>query len=189
MSSRKERRKLKASRKISKSVESLNKPAQTQKPEQISNVRPGSAFINAAEGKGWDLHWLRVERWGWFWSKAIYEFSLVYPDALTWHDGLGGYWRPDQLESETDLGSIPPPLRGIISHDRFIIPFCFHDSAWKHGGLWWATSIEGPYQFVAMSTSTANDMLMMWIYDRGGRFVRYPIRVGVWIGRLLRGKT
>jgi len=147
-----------------------------------------AGFLNTVEGKGWDLHWLRNERWGWVWSKAIYEFSLIYPDALTWQDE-SGYWRPDQHEAETDLGSIPPPLRGMLPHDQFIIPFSFHDSAWRKGGLWFCETLDGEWRFSELSLREANHMLRRWVKARGGRAAQWPILVGAFIGRVIKWLT
>jgi len=146
--------------------------------------KPSGQFLNTAEGQGWDLHWIRNERWGGFWSKAIYEFSLIHPDPLTWEDDAG-YWRPDQHEAETDLGSIPPPLRGILPHDQFIIPFCFHDSAWRKGGLWFCNELDGEWRFIQLSRRRSNMMLKRWVRSMGGVFAQWPILAGVCIGLVL----
>jgi hypothetical protein len=156
-------------------------------------------FLNSAEGEGWNLHWIRNDRWCWLWSKAKYEFALVYPDPLTWQDDAG-YWRPDQYEAETDLGSIPPPLRGIMPHDQFIVPYCFHDSAWRKGGLWFCKTLDGEWRFIRMGRNRSNMMLKRWVRSMGGVFAQWPILIGVSIGmatkwlstgckRLLKGRN
>lgn len=141
-------------------------------------------FANADEGDGWELRYIENVRWGLLWSKAIYEFSLLQPSPLTWRDEAG-WWRPDQHEARTDLGSIPPPLRGALPHDQFPRSYVFHDSAWRHGGLWFAPTIFGPWGFCDLTKCEANAMLRRWVHAEGARAATWPIWLGVSIGALL----
>lgn len=134
---------------------------------------------------GYDLHWLRSERWGLFWSKAIHEFTLDPVSPLTWQDRQGGYWQPDRHEMETDLGSIPPPLRSWFPQDQFEPAYCLHDSAYNHGGMYFSTRLDGPYEFREVSRRWSDDMLADVIYCLGGWAPRRgliwaAVRAGGW---------
>jgi len=120
---------------------------------------------------------------GLLWSKAIYEVKLLYPDALTWKDETG-YWRPDKHEAETDLGSVPPPLRGWLPHDEYVLCYIFHDSACRKGGLWFCEALDGEWRFVEVSVRDANLMLKRWVKARGGKVAQWPILAGVFLGRM-----
>lgn len=121
---------------------------------------------------GYDLHWLRNEKWGLIWpltwSKAIHSFKLDERHPITWVDRNGGHWQPDRHENETDLGSIPPPLRSCFPQDEYEPAYIFHDSAYKHGGLYFSVTLDGPYRFVATSRRQADDLLADIICALGG---------------------
>jgi hypothetical protein len=143
-------------------------------------------FHNATPGEGWRLHWLRTERWGLLgiWRKTIWEFCLIYPAPLTWEDG-NGFWQPDRHEAETDLGTVPPPLRGLFPHDEFPRSYCFHDSACGHGGLYHSDSLTGEFTFRKVSRTMADRMLRDMVRVEGnGTVRRWPVWVGVRIGAL-----
>jgi len=143
-------------------------------------------WLNGEEGVGWNLFYKDVERWGWFWTKTIYEFDLLYPNPLTWQDD-DGYWQPDRHESDQDLGSIPPPLRGLFAHDRFIREYIMHDSACKHGGLWWtADPVRTPFGFRPIKRIDADKLLRRQIEIAGGKYAQWAIYAGVRIGACFR---
>jgi len=146
------------------------------------NVPLANTFINQ---DGFKLTWLRNEKWGFLrWSKSIWMFELDEEFPLMWYDGKY-YWQPNKNEAETDLGSIPPPLRGILPHDEFPRSFCIHDSACKKGGLWRSETGEaGTFVFTLLTMRVANLMLKDMIKAEGGRFKQYLIMVGVFFWRL-----
>jgi hypothetical protein len=138
-------------------------------------------FYNACEGEGWNLTFQYVRSWLGLWTKTIYSFELLYPTPLTWGDARG-FWQPDRREDETDLGSIPPPLRGIMPHDQCIRAYCFHDSAWRHGGLWRADALDGVYRFQPLSVWDSNRMLADWVEVEGFPIRRHLVLFGVTLG-------
>lgn len=127
-------------------------------------------LINAFHG--YDTHWLRTEKWGWFWPftwcKAIHSFQLHRLHPLTWVDRNGMHYQPDRHEQETDLGSIPPPLRARFPQDEYEPAYVFHDSAYRHGGLYTSVTLDGPYKFTRMTRKEADDLLADIIYALGG---------------------
>lgn len=151
---------------------------------------PTGTWHNAEEGEGWACDVLPYRR-GLIFPTTLYEFHLFYPNPLTWEDN-DGYWRPDQHERETDLGSVPPPFSLVIPRDYAIKEFCTHDSAWRHMGLWWSRTMEGPYTFRPLSLAQSNDLLWRQLPVSGCDPVRRRvILAGVGLGRTwrrLRGK-
>ena len=121
---------------------------------------------------GYALHWLRNESWGLFWpfkwTKAIHSFQVNLRNPITWVDRDGMHWQPDRHENETDLGSIPPPLRSCFPQDEYEPGYVFHDSAYRHGGLYASVSLDGPYGFVPVSRRFADDLLADIIMALGG---------------------
>lgn len=117
--------------------------------------------------RGYDLHWLRSERWALFWSKTIYEIE-IHPMAPMTFRNCDGYWQPDRHAAETDLGSIPPPLRAWFPQDEYAPSYIFHDSAYREGGLYYSATLDGPYTFKRLTRKYADDMLADTIHVLGG---------------------
>lgn len=144
-------------------------------------------WINSGNGWGWELNPLRMERWGWLWRKRVWEFRLVPAHALGFENAQGR-WQPDRHEEETDLGSIPPPLRGWYPQDEFPLSYIFHDSACGHGGLWLRPPGAREYQFEALTRAEADRRLRdEWIpaevaLSGGSAWRRWPVWVGVRLG-------
>lgn len=143
------------------------------------------AFVNHRAGDGWAITPVRLERWGLLWRKRIWEFRLLYPNPLAFRDADGNLWQPDRHEAETDLGSSPPPIRGLFPQDEFPLSFIFHDSAWRKGGLW----RNG--EWVPLPRMRSNRMLRDdWIpaevrLSGGSNWRRWPVYAGVQIGALI----
>jgi hypothetical protein len=124
-------------------------------------------FKNAIEGQGWDMHWLRNEHWGRFWTKAIYEVRPIEPDPVTWCTPEG-YYRLSPEPRDSDLGSIPPPLRGRFPHDQFPLCYIFHDEARATGRLWFSAAFDGPYERIPVAPLAADAMLYRMVRTQGG---------------------
>lgn len=143
-------------------------------------------FLNHHAGQGYILDPLRVERWGKLWRKRIWMFRLCYPHPLTYRDGNGCDWQPDRHEDETDLGSIPPPLRGLFPQDEFPLSYIYHDSACRRGGLWLVNTTP---TFITMNRREADTLLRdEWIpaevrLSGGSTWRRWPVWVGLSIAR------
>jgi hypothetical protein len=134
------------------------------------------ALINVTHG--YDLHWVRNEKWGFWpfrWSKAIHTFQVDLRNPITWVDKDGMHWQPDRHEEETDLGSIPPPLRSCFPQDEFEPGYVFHDSAYKHGGLYCSVTLDGPYEFEKVTRKFADNLLADIIMALGGGACRRGI--------------
>ncbi len=115
-------------------------------------------FINNVAGRGWEMRWLRNEPWHRFWTKSIYEVRPLEPQPVTWC-APDGYWRLSPEPRDTDLGSIPPPLRGRFPHDQYPLAYIFHDEARAKGRLWHSDNFDGPYRQVAVSNLQGDVML------------------------------
>ena len=148
-------------------------------------------FMNHRMGEGYLLDFHRMQRWGFFWVKRIWEFRLAPEHPLTFVDRFGDEWQPDRHEEETDLGSEPPPLRSWFPHDEHPLSYLFHDSACRHAGLWWrvvGAPEAAPFVFLPVSRREADYKLRAeWMptesaLSGGRRWVRWPVWVGVRIG-------
>lgn len=152
-------------------------------------VLPGvfGSFINAGEGHGWECN-VKGSK-GWLFPKTLYTFRLLYPDPLTWIDRYG-CWQPNRYEEETDLGTVPPPVSLFVPRDYTIRSFVYHDSCWKHGGLWFCETPAGPFRFVPMTLRAGNDLLGRQLPSEGCDPVRRRLILsGVETGRIWRRIT
>lgn len=115
-------------------------------------------------------------------TKAIYEFTLDEHNPLTFlHPGVG-FIQPDR-HVKTDMGSIPVPLQVFWPKDRFLLSYLLHDSAYRHGGLYFSDERYRGYSFVKMEREEVDDLLRYTIKAEGGsRFTRNMIWRGVRIG-------
>jgi hypothetical protein len=139
-------------------------------------------FLNAQEGTGYNLRHIRDERWGFFWYKSIYEFTLVEETPLTLVTDEG-YFQPDRHQAETDLGSVPPPLHGIISPTHFRLEYLFHDNIVSKGGLWFCKVLDGVYGFKEITFRQGNIMLHSMVRAKS-KVRAILILVGVFTGRI-----
>lgn len=138
-------------------------------PGEMRTCKRGT-LINVSHG--YNLHWLRNESWGWGfwpfkWTKAIHSFKLHPQHPIVWVN-TKGHWQPDRHEEETDLGSTPPPIRSCFPQDQYEPGYIFHDSAYKHGGLYHSVFLDGPYKFKSLTRSEADDLLADIIMALGG---------------------
>jgi hypothetical protein len=124
---------------------------------------------------------------GGMWGKQIYEFTNHKNDPLTCKMGLILY-RPDR-HFYTDLGSVPKTFQKLLprwfAKDRFAKSYIFHDSAYKHKGVW--VNVNGKWEFRALTRKQADEMLYEMILLEGGsraaaRLIYAGVRMGGWRG-------
>jgi hypothetical protein len=113
---------------------------------------------------------LYTEKWGPFWplkwSKDWFEVTLHRTHPALWQDPTGRFWMSDKHIAKTDLGSVPPPLRGAYPHTEFPVAYVMHDDSYNHGFLWSAETLAGPWEKVAVTRKEADDRLADIIYTR-----------------------
>ena len=126
-------------------------------------------FINR---QGYELDKVRSERYMLIFPKAIYEFNLDAKDPLTFVLDTGVMLQPDRHMAETDLGSIPVPLQPFFPKDEFLLSYLFHDSAYKHGGLYVRKPGDADYTFEAMNRDDIDGLLRMMIKAEGGGAIK-----------------
>lgn len=125
------------------------------RPDEIAVSKRGM-LINYSHGL--TLRWLRTERWCYLWRKAWYEGELhPYTPLMWWDEELQLFCMPDRHAAETDLGSIPPPLRGAFPQDEFPFAYYFHDRGYGEGGLYVAPTLDAPFKFREFSRSWLDD--------------------------------
>jgi len=140
-------------------------------------------FENAIDG--YKLPKIRDKwRFGIF-PKAIYEFTLDEDDPLTFVDTDGTRIQPDRHLAETDMGSVPWLAQLAIPKDRFLLSFLFHDSAYKHHGLYFAVAGSDLFVFVPLSRKEVDDLLRQMCGAEGAWYqtraaVYSAVRVGGW---------
>jgi len=121
---------------------------------------------------------------GGFRGKQLYDFCNDERDPLTWSDGNGIMIRPDR-HFVTDMGSVPLTLQfiapGYFAKDRWIRSFILHDSAFLHGGHWFA--VKGGWEFRELTMKQANKYLQQMVISEGGsKVTAWLIYAGVQIG-------
>ena len=126
-------------------------------------------FINT---QGYKLDKIRNERYMLIFSKAIYEFNLDARAPLTFVLDTGVMLQPDKHLAETDMGSIPLSLQVFFPKDEFLLSYIFHDSGYKHGGLYVRKVGDGGYRFEAMSREDIDGLLRMMIKAEGGGAIK-----------------
>lgn len=102
----------------------------------------GGSFLNV---DGYDLHRETVAPYLWVFRKTLFHFALDPAHPLTYRTADGDYVQPDR-NFLTDWGSTPATMQLVVPKDRFI-GYLFHDSAYCHKGLWFASHQDGPYTF------------------------------------------
>lgn len=131
--------------------------------------RRACVIFNASHGMS--LSHLRTEFWrpcrlwpGRGWPVDIFEASLDVRHPLTvyWR---GRLWQPDRHANETDLGSIPPPLRASYPHTLTPAVFYLHDRAF----------VEGCLYSVACPVSPFDGVLPEFMLTTFGPFARTPV--------------
>tara|TARA_B100001013_G_scaffold88951_1_gene49279 strand:+ start:2309 stop:2809 length:501 start_codon:yes stop_codon:yes gene_type:complete len=137
-------------------------------------------FVNANEGEGWEIRHSGTRRL--LFPHSLYDFNLKYPHPLTWYDKKERlYYQPDRKFS-TDLGSTPFFTWQFLPKDQFPRSYCFHDSAWIHGGLYIADELDGEFRWRKVSKWHSNRLLWRWTYAEGARMRNPFIFAGVTLG-------
>jgi len=133
---------------------------------ECASTRRGS-LLNFRSGL--TLRFLRCERWGLVWRKTYWEGRLSPRYPLMWQDAKAGrLYMPDRHEQETDLGSIPPPVTSLFPSVEAPYAYYMHDSAYRHGGLWTAETLDGVWRFCPMARAEADDMCLSAMLEAGG---------------------
>jgi len=111
-------------------------------------------------------------RWGLFWSIAVREVTLDKDAPLTLRVNDGCYVQPDR-HFTSDLGSIPPPLTAIpgLERDRFPKSYLLHDSACDNHGLYFSSTLTGPFVFCEMPSESVHKLLRSSVRAEGGNAV------------------
>ena len=118
--------------------------------------RYGYTLVKTGESRGF-LWWRRTE----------YEFTLD-PDApMTFAHAEGCYIQPDR-HGWTDMGSIPEPLQVLIPKDRYLDSYILHDSACREKGLYFSSTLAGPFVFAPMDSKAVHRLLHECILAEGG---------------------
>jgi hypothetical protein len=129
---------------------------------------PRGSLLNYKHGL--TLNHLRTERWGLIWPltwpKDWFEATLHRVHPALWLDPAGKFWMADRHMRETDLGSIPPPVRSRISPLEFSVEFYSHDSAYKNHYMWTSMSLDGPWVKEPVTRSDSDQRLDDMIYAR-----------------------
>lgn len=141
--------------------------------ELMKLQRKYGAFLNP---QGYNLRKIRDDRYFYFFSKAIYEFTLDTQAPLTFRMPDGVRIQPDRHLAETDMGSIPKVAQLFIPKDRFLLGFLFHDSGYKHHGLYFCQPREDRFEFRACSQWEIDHLLWRMIgADKGNAAQRQSV--------------
>jgi hypothetical protein len=123
------------------------------KPVKFETHTPLTKFGHFHNFQGYTAPWHHNEG---FFRKAIFEFKLLDP-PLIFEDGTGNLWMPDK-HFFTDWGSIPVLLQWLIPKDTYL-GYLFHDSSFKHHGLWFCSKGETVWRFQPLTMTQANKLL------------------------------
>ena len=132
-------------------------------------VLQGRAGILCNYRHGLSLHYIETQRWGRLWRKTWWEGQLSLYFPLMWQStATGRIYMPDRHEQRTDLGSIPPPLQSLFPHTEAPYAYYCHDSAYRHGGLWTADTLDGPWTFATMDRAAVDKLCLLDMMEAGG---------------------
>lgn len=134
-----------------------------------------SYFINP---RGYSLDKVRNDRYLLILKKVIYEFTLKEDNPLTYCSYGIQRIRPDRHLAETDMGSIPLSLQMFLPKDEFLLSYIFHDSTYKHKGLYFENKATGKYEFRELTRAEADRLLLEMIRAEGGGIVKSRI---IWV--------
>jgi hypothetical protein len=118
-------------------------------------------------------------------GKQIYEFTNNRRNPLTCQFGLTLY-RPDH-HFFTDLGSIPlwlqTKLPKYFAKDRYPLSYLFHDSAYRHKGVW--IFANGVWEFRSVTRKQADELLYEMLLIEGAsklnaKLIYTGVRLGGW---------
>ena len=107
-------------------------------------------------------------------------------DPLTFHHPDGRHIRPDN-RFKMDFGSIPLLAQimapATFSPYRFRKSYTFHDSGYRHKGLWVYDADPARWEFRAMTRREIDDLMAVMIRAEGGRLLQAgPVWLGVRLG-------
>lgn len=154
-------------------------------PPLVQTGRWGQ-FHNARENYGFS--WVALtptRRFGLPRQRWLFELDKVHP--LTWEDSVG-FWRTGNIRL-TDGGSEPSLIRPWLPEAQFPCSYSLHDDAWgDHApdggmGLYFSETLDGEYDFRALSRWESNRMLGWWVDAEGATDKeRKAILIGVAVG-------
>jgi len=144
----------------------------------------GARFNNHIFG----YHLAKVRDDPWFWTtKAIYLFTLVRENPLTYINGNSDYWIPGE-RYETDMGSVPVTAQVIVPKDRGLLSYLFHDYACLTGHLH-KRDTYGVYHEVKLTRKQRDDMLLEMLAAEGvNKFQRYLVWYNVRLFGIVTGQ-
>ncbi len=130
--------------------------------KNATELTPYGRFINY---QGYKAPWHHNESSLIFFRKAIFEFSLDSKAPLIFEDKDGNWWMPDR-HFFTDWGSIPITLQWLIPKDTYL-GYLFHDSGYKHHGLWFSEAGYQKFCFKKLTMTQANELLYDMMLAQG----------------------
>jgi len=127
--------------------------------------------------RGYSLRFCHREFWPWrnvpsMYRKSIWEFQLNLDTPLTFRHPDGFLLQPDRHRAQTDLGSIPPPLRSLFPQDEFVRSYILHDSACRDHGLYLSYAQGSPFVLHEMESARVHEIMRESILADGGTKAR-----------------
>jgi len=146
-------------------------------------------FIHRYAGDGYDLHGLPPEG-----KRSMWQFIADPVHPVEWWDSDDNRWRTDR-SFKTDGRSGFLGLDIILGDPLRYAGCLFHDSGYRHGGLWREevqARVTGKWVFVPLSKSALDRMLCAMIIADGPQDSvavarRTAQAVAVWAGLTLGG--
>lgn len=96
--------------------------------------------------------------WGWYHKRREYEFTLDPVAPLTFAHPDNYFIQPDR-HGFTDLGTIPEILEPVMPRNQYEPDYILHDSACDHHGLYFSSTLTGPFVFCPISSKAAHVLL------------------------------
>jgi hypothetical protein len=117
---------------------------------------------------GLNFNWLQTKPWGIFWKKVWWDVHVPAAHPIMWQDMASGLiFRPmstrhieQGIHRKTDLGSVPPPVQSFFPPAELPPAYVFHDIIYGAGGLWASTQVDGPWFWMPLTRSEADDMCL-----------------------------
>ena len=127
---------------------------------------------------GYDCPQHHNERYLWIFSKPIFEFTLDSTAPLTWvwlePIVLNGLRLPAMTRMQpeqhffTDKGSTPKSCQLLFDRATYERCYIFHDSCYRHHGLFVRRPTDEDYWFVRLTRADADRILRLMIGADGG---------------------
>lgn len=131
--------------------------------------------------EGYTLRKIGNQPYLWLFERALYDFRITSIQPLTYDDGTR-LIRPD-AHFVTDMGSIPLFLQPIFPKDGFLLSYIFHDSCYKHHGIYVRDPVsDAKWRFVTQTRRQADEMLWRMIGVEGGPIAKWIVWLGVRVG-------